>query len=90
MGKLNLISNRKIATLYHHHMIHYPKENTTRSVAFLSEQHNSNLFMRKHETTSYGKTYYKITWPVIFKNINILKVRGSLRNCFKLKSFKET
>lgn len=89
MGKSNLISNRKTETLHHHYMIGYPRK-IQLAVMFLSEQHNSNLFIRKHETNSYWKTYYKITWPVIVKNINILKVRETLRNCFKLKLFKET
>lgn len=45
--------------------------------------------MRNHQTNPNGWTFYKNHYPIFFRNINVMKYKGSLQNFQRLRETKE-
>lgn len=55
---------------------------------FLSQMLNQNPIMRKYLTNSDGGTFFKTTGlNEPFKNVHVVKDKGKLRNCCRLKIY---
>lgn len=67
-------------------MIHWEEHIITREIT-LPKTYNFDLIMRKHLAKQIVGHSIK---SVLNKNLNVMKYKGRLRNCFKLKETRDT
>lgn len=83
--KINITSN---GTNWHHvFLVGCPEKNTLTSVVYLLKVHNLILIMR-NQYSNPNRNRLQNSWPVLFKDVIVIKPKGGLRTDSRLKDAK--